>query len=121
MRLMAVFDSVEDAERARAQLVAAGFASKDMQISASRMDDGLAAEWSGQSYENQPGQPDDGSLRERASHDEARYNEAVRSGACVLSVDVQDAQGVEAHTAPIARAGARSIWVRDGERSHRVA
>lgn len=42
-------------------------------------DDGIGAEAPGQSFENQPGQP-------RADSEVARYGEAVRTGACVLSV-----------------------------------
>ena len=42
-------------------------------------DDGVAAEAPGQSFENQPGQPP-------ADSRSARYGEAIRTGACVLSV-----------------------------------
>ena len=50
-----------------------------MALSALLTDDGIAAEAPGQSYENQPGQPSSDS-------ELARYGEAVRAGACVLSV-----------------------------------
>jgi hypothetical protein len=45
-------------------------------------EDPIAGEWLGQSYENQPGQGY-GEPGELDTNDEAKYNEAVRSGVCV--------------------------------------
>src|SRR5918994_5501264 len=75
----AVFESMPAAEGAKATLMRAGVPEQRIAVSAGLTDDGIAAEVPGQSYENQPGQP---------AHDSeaARFGEAVRSGACVVSV-----------------------------------
>jgi hypothetical protein len=77
--VVAVFESMPAAEGAKATLMRAGVAEQRIAVSAGLTDDGIAAEVPGQSYENQPGQP---------AHDSeaARFGEAVRSGACVVSV-----------------------------------
>ena len=77
--VMAVFESMPAAEGAKATLMRAGVPEKRIAVSAHLTDDGIAAEVPGQSYENQPGQP----AEEREA---ARWGEAVRSGACVVSV-----------------------------------
>jgi len=77
--VVAVFDSRPAAEGAKATLLRAGVPESRIALSAGLTDDGIAAEVPGQAYENQPGQP----AREAEA---ARLSEAVRSGACVVSV-----------------------------------
>jgi hypothetical protein len=77
--VVAVFDSRPAAEGAKATLLRAGVPESRIAVSAGLTDDGIAAEVPGQAYENQPGQP----AREAEA---ARFSEAVRSGACVVSV-----------------------------------
>ena len=69
----------EGFEEARAALLRAGVPENRITVSAGLTEDGIAAEAPGQSYENQPGQPAWDSAM-------APYGEAVRSGACVVSV-----------------------------------
>lgn len=76
-----IFDSVSSAERARAQLLQSGVPAERIALSANLTDDGIAAEAPGQSYEHQTYRGSD-----KADMDRARYGEAVRTGACVLSV-----------------------------------
>jgi hypothetical protein len=77
--VVGVFDSSVAAEQAKVALLEAGVPEARMALSVPMTDDGIAAEAPGQSFENQPGQPP-------AESRAARYGEAVRSGACVLSV-----------------------------------
>jgi len=77
--VVAVFDSRPAAELAKATLLRAGVPENRIAVSAGLTDDGIAAEVPGQAYENQPGQP----ARDAQA---ARFSEAVRSGACVVSV-----------------------------------
>jgi hypothetical protein len=77
--VVAVFDSMPAAEGAKATLMRAGVPEQRIAVSAGLTDDGIAAEVPGQSYENQPGQPAEES-------EAARFGEAVRTGACVVSV-----------------------------------
>lgn len=77
--VVAVFESMPAAEGAKATLVRAGVPERRIAVSAHLTEDGIAAEVPGQSYENQPGQPAE-------SSEAARWGEAVRSGACVVSV-----------------------------------
>jgi hypothetical protein len=83
-----VFGSMTAAEQLRRQLIDAGVAPGCITISRPLTEDPIAGEWLGQSYENQPGQGS-GAPAERDTNDEAKYNEAVRSGVCVVSVDVE--------------------------------
>lgn len=85
-----IFRSRADAERAQRALLAAGVPAGQLHVSAPLTADGIAAEAPGQSYENQD-------IREDADEKAiAQYGEDVRSGACVLSVDVAgDLAGVE--------------------------
>ena len=76
--VVAVFDSVSAAEDAKGLLLQAGVPESRIAVSASLTEDGIAAEAPGQSFENQPGQPNDRKT--------AQYGEAVRSGGCVVSV-----------------------------------
>lgn len=77
--MIGVFGSPAAAEQARGVLLEAGVPENRIALSATLADDGIGAEAPGQSFENQPGQP-------RADSEVARYGEAVRTGACVLSV-----------------------------------
>jgi hypothetical protein len=76
--VVGVFASPAAAEEARSALRRAGMPESRMALSATLTEDAMAAEVPGQSFENQPGQP--------ADSKSARYAEAVRTGACVLSV-----------------------------------
>ena len=76
-----IFGSVSAAEKARAQLLQSGVPAERIALSANLTDDGIAAEAPGQSYEHQSCRGSD-----RTESHRARYNEAVLSGACVLSV-----------------------------------
>ena len=77
--IVGVFASAAAAEDARVALRHAGVPENRIALSAGLTEDGIAAEAPGQSYENQPGQPASDSAM-------APYGEAVRSGACVVSV-----------------------------------
>jgi hypothetical protein len=93
LTISGVFDSVAAAEQARAILMEAGVPVRRIAVSSDLTADGIAAEAPGQSFENQPGQGAgsavlEGSREKRA----ARFGEAVRSGACVLSVHARSAE-----------------------------
>ena len=77
--VIGVFGSPAAAEQARGVLLEAGVPEIRIALSAILTDDGIGAEAPGQSFENQPGQPP-------ADSKVARYGEAIRTGACVLSV-----------------------------------
>jgi hypothetical protein len=77
--IVGVFASPAAAEEARAALLRAGVPENRIALSSGLTEDGIAAEAPGQSYENQPGQPAWDSAM-------ASYGEAVRTGACVVSV-----------------------------------
>ena len=79
--VVGVFDSVAAAERARAELRERGVPAERIALSANLLEDGIAAEAPGQSYENQSYGASVG-----LDTDWARYNSAVRIGACLLSV-----------------------------------
>lgn len=79
--LVGVFDSVGAAERAKARLTAYGVPAESIAVSGNLTEDGIAAEAPGQSYEHQSFRGSDG-----PDSDWARYNTAVRTGACLLSV-----------------------------------
>ena len=76
--VVGIFASTTAAEEAKGALRRAGVPERRMALSTGLTDDPMAAEVPGQSFENQPGQPADAKT--------ARYAQAVRSGACVLSV-----------------------------------
>jgi hypothetical protein len=83
-QIAGVFDTPQAAEHARAGLVQAGIDARRIAISSATLDDAIAGENPGHTYENQPGQP-------RADSAAARYGAAVRSGSCVLTVDTESA------------------------------
>lgn len=76
--MVGVFASVGAAERAKAALVDYGVQNSRIAISINLTEDAIAAEAPGQSYENQPSATADVA--------QSRYNEAVRTGGCILSV-----------------------------------
>jgi len=77
----AVFPLLVDAEQAKLRLVDAGVAEDRIALSADLTADGVAAEFPGQSYTNQPGQAP-GDAFPGACADSASV------GACVLCVDL---------------------------------
>lgn len=79
--IVGVFDSVAAAEHAKAQLTASGVPGERITLSANLLEDGIAAEAPGQSYEHQSYAGSDGPDTQAA-----RYGTAVRTGACLLSV-----------------------------------
>jgi len=103
MRVEGVFDTEESAGQARSRLLDAGIAKEDICSSVPATADPIAAEYPGQSFENQPGQDSNA-----PSRDEARQNEAVRSGMILLTVEADAPQQVEEIIAIMRRTGARS-------------
>lgn len=77
--VVGVFWNAAAAQHASAYLTESGIAPHRIVLSASLTEDGIAAEAPGQSYENQGENAD-------TDADLARYGEAVRAGACLLSV-----------------------------------
>lgn len=97
--IVGVFRDPGDAQAARAALLQRGLPQEALALTPVTGDDGVADEYPGQSYENQPGQSEHGNAA-------ARFGEAVRSGACTLSVEPRegfDAESIaavlEAHRA----------------------
>jgi hypothetical protein len=76
-----IFESVNAAEKARDELLRSGVSAERIAVSANLTDDDIASEAPGQSYEHQTYTGSDGADTHRA-----RYGDAVRTGACVLSV-----------------------------------
>jgi hypothetical protein len=83
LRVVGIFRTPAQAEAARAALLGSGLPADALALAPVTGDDGVADEYPGESYENQPGQPE-------AENSSARYAEAIRSGACVLSVETRD-------------------------------
>ena len=75
-----IFASCDGARKARQELIASGVPAERISLSEPLTADGIAGEAPGESYENQDLRED---AREKALAD---YGEAVRSGACTLSV-----------------------------------
>ncbi len=95
-----VFDSMASGEAAVTLLLDAGVPRSRITMSQPVTADGIAAEAPGESFENQPGEPG-GRDTERA-----RFDEGVRSGVCVVSVDAAaDSDAIERL---LRRAGARN-------------
>ena len=76
-----IFESVGAAEKAKEELLRTGVSPERIFLSRNLTDDDIASEAPGQSYEHQTYAGSD-----RADTQRARYGEAVRTGACVLSV-----------------------------------
>lgn len=81
--VVGIFRTPAEAEAARAALLGTGLPQDALALASITGDDGIADEYPGQSYENQPGEPE-------AENAAARYGEAVRSGAYALSVEPRD-------------------------------
>ncbi|HZP89041.1 MAG TPA: hypothetical protein VFB54_19680 [Burkholderiales bacterium] len=120
-RLAGVFDSIGTAEHARELLIATGTSAGRITLSASLTQDGIAAESIGESFENQPGQADRGSHAETLEHNEARFNEAVRAGVCVLSMDIAAGEDSSGYERLMRDAGARSVWRGRDDDMYRLA
>lgn len=76
-----VFSSTGEAEHARQRLVEAGVAESRIGLSTDLTVDGIAAEYPGQSYSNQPGQSSQGI-------DVDACSDAIHGGTCVVSVEL---------------------------------
>jgi hypothetical protein len=100
--VMGVFASRDQALHARRALLDEGVDRERIVMSADLTEDGIGGEAPGQSYENQPGQ-------RRGDSAMARYGEAVRSGACTVSVDIGSPKESAAVEAVLRREGAASI------------
>jgi hypothetical protein len=102
--IVGVFANPAAAEVARGVLLDAGVPESRIAFSALLTEDGIAAEVPGQSFENQPGQEPD--------HATARYGEAVRSGACVVSVFTRSEEEKQLVEALLRRSQAHRTAVR---------
>lgn len=103
----AVFGTTQAAEQARQSLIDAGVSPIRITLSQSMTQDDIAAEYPGQSYENQPGQDTSALARRLMQH-----HESARSAVCVLTVDVETADAAAAVDQSMRRAGARSTFRR---------
>jgi hypothetical protein len=85
-----VFDSAASAEKARAALLRAGVALERVAVSQELTSDAIAAEAPGQSYEHQTRRGSDRPApgEQSSDTDRARYNSAIRTGACVVTVAI---------------------------------
>lgn len=86
-----VFASLDAAERAKGRLIEAGVSESCIALSADLSTDDIAAEYPGQCFTNQPGQPSDEDVGES-------YADAAHGGSCVVRVDLgskQDGAPVE--------------------------
>ncbi len=118
--MVGVFNSPALAEKAREELAASGIDESSIALSADLTSDGIAAEAPGESYENQPGQrpslPHDGGWFAWLVGDqalqvrEAQEGDAVRSGSCTMSVDVQSSKEARRAHLVMRHHGARSIY-----------
>jgi hypothetical protein len=109
--LAATFGNPSDAALARASLVRAGVPVERVALSVNfTLDDAIAAEYPGQSFENQAYR---GSDQVKAGPgytdtERARFNEEVRSAACVLTVQLEAEKG-EAIAGMLRELGAKSV------------
>lgn len=104
-----VFDSVSAAEKAKAGLLKSGIQEERIALSGNLTDDDIAAEAPGQSYEHQTYAGSDKTDTHRA-----RYGEAVRTGACVLSVESSSGGDCRQLQQLLKREGARITMERPG-------
>ena len=102
LHVSGVFDTVDSAERARADLLEEGIEGQRISLSALQTDDGIAAESPGHTFENQPGQTGKSSAA-------ARYGAAVRTGSCVLTVHAHSSAERERSSELMRACGAREI------------
>ena len=109
--LSAIFASVDAAALARRNLVDAGVTADRVVLSRGLTEDAIAAEYPGQSYENQNDRSSDQiEVAPGVSDtDRARYNQELRTAACVLTVQVAPGKD-EAGIARLLREhGAKSV------------
>jgi hypothetical protein len=104
MKIVGVFQDLPACEHARRMVCDAGVEAARVELSRPSAEDGIAAEAPGQSFENQPGQPEDDSAV-------SRYGESLRSGACALSVTCDSAEDREWIDELLRRAGSTGVWV----------
>ncbi len=109
--LAATFGNPSDAALARASLVRAGVSAERVALSINfTLDDAIAAEYPGQSYENQEYRGSD-QVKVGGGYtdtDRARFNEEVRAAACVLTVQLEPEKG-EAIAGMLRELGAKSV------------
>lgn len=116
--MVAVFDGLAAAEQAKMRLLRSGVQADRIVLSAQLTADAIAAEAPGQSYENQHYRGSDrvsfvdwvrGLIGRKPSTDtdRSRYNESVRSGGCLLSVEIGSARERTAAKHLLEQAGAR--------------
>jgi hypothetical protein len=109
-RLAATFGDPSDAAVARASLVRAGVPVERVNLSINFTMDDIAAEYPGQSYENQEYRGSD-QVKVGGGYtdtDRARFNEEVRTAACVLTVQLE-AEKSEAIAGMLREHGAKSV------------
>lgn len=109
-RLAATFGNPSDAAVARASLVRAGVPVERVNLSINFTMDAIAAEYPGQSYEHQEQRGSD-QVKTGAGYtdtDRARFNQEVRSAACVLTVQL-DEEKKEDIAGVLREHGARSV------------
>ncbi len=109
--LAATFGSPSDAALARASLVRAGVPVGRVALSINfTLDDAIAAEYPGLSFENQVYRGSDEVKAGPGYTDteRARFNEEVRSAACVLTVQLESAES-EAIAGMLREHGAKSV------------
>lgn len=105
--VVGVFESVAAAEHAKARLAASGVPEERIAVSANLVEDGIAAEAPGQSYEHQSYEGSDSADTRRA-----RYGTAVRTGACLLSVSGETGAERRQLAELLRREGARVTMLR---------
>lgn len=101
--VVGIFGSTHAAEQARTQLAESGVPAERVTLSVNLMEDGIAAEAPGQSYEHQSPQGSEGADEAAL----ARYNTAVRTGACLLSVSSESGVDLRRIEELLHRKGAR--------------
>ena len=109
--LAATFANHDDAVLARQRLIQAGVPAEGVVLSRPLTEDPIAAEWPGQSYENQDYRSSD-QIRVApgtTDTDRARYNEEMRTAACVLTVRLHAAKECETVSRLLREQGAKSV------------
>jgi hypothetical protein len=101
--ILAVFDDEITARRAAETAKMIGIPDELLTVSAPLTTDGIAAEAPGQSYGNQPGQPDS------KSRPEGSYADAVRAGGCVVTVKIVAGSDVGLVRDVLRKGGARYL------------
>jgi hypothetical protein len=94
-----VFNTVVAGNDARLELLRSAIPDSNIQVCVNLNEDGVAGEFPGQSYENQPGQGTlfrsrpaaVGAFAGAVETESARLNEAVRSGVCLMTVGADSA------------------------------